>query len=103
MDAVGFGKDMGNGEGSVLVRCLPLRRLTIDHASLSRRSTVPTPKQRHLLGAFTTFFPCVTYSEALGMVGVDVGGVDGGVVVDVDGVSSVDVYGVGVGVGYSWC
>ena len=37
------------------------------------------------------------------MVGVDVGGVDGGVVVDVDGVSSVDVYGVGVGVGYSWC
>ena len=39
-----------------MVACLS--HLTIDHASLSRRSTVPTPNKRHLqhLGAHYVFF-----------------------------------------------
>ena len=47
------------GGGYSFVACLS--HLTIDHASLSRRSTVPTPiRDLHHLGAHDVFFPYVT-------------------------------------------
>ena len=58
----------GGGGGDSFVACLS--HVTVDHASLSRRSTVPTANRKHLqhLCALSTFLPCffhVTFYKIL--------------------------------------
>ena len=56
----GFHRPGRSAEGGgILMCCLPYFHLTIDHASLSRRSTVPTPNNRDTSNnwAVITLFP----------------------------------------------
>ena len=54
----------GGGGGYLFVACLS--HLAIDHASLSRRSTVPIPNkhlQHPTFGALGTLVPCITLTK----------------------------------------
>ena len=58
----GTGTGTGGGAAYSFVACLS--HLTIDHASLSRRSTVPTPtpnRDTSNIWALITLLPCITY------------------------------------------
>ena len=54
------------GGGGILICCFCLSHLTIDHASLSRRSTVPSPNRDTCnIWALITFCSYFTYVETL--------------------------------------
>ena len=53
-----------NWRGVVMVACLS--HLTVDNASLSRQSTVPTPnRDTSNVWALNTLFPCMYYTKTV--------------------------------------